>query len=74
MPTSDELRAALALAELEDELTAAKGDGPVGRELKDRVRAARQEYREQHRTPSAGVGDVTAEPDAVAAAATVREA
>lgn len=44
---ADELRAALEVAELEDELTAAKAtpDGP-SRDLKDRVRTARRSYRQ----------------------------
>jgi hypothetical protein len=46
MSRSDDLRAELALAELEDELTAAKKDkGGASRELKARVRAARAAYR-----------------------------
>lgn len=47
MPTADELRAALAVAELEDELAAAKltPDGPSA-ELKLAVREARRVYRQ----------------------------
>jgi hypothetical protein len=38
---ADQLRAELALAELEEELVAAKAAGTLTRELKDAVRAAR---------------------------------
>jgi hypothetical protein len=38
---ANQLRAELALAELEEELVAAKADGTLTRELKDAVRAAR---------------------------------
>jgi len=50
MSRADDLRAELELAELEDELVAAKaedgGDPDAYRDLKDRVRAARQAFRE----------------------------
>lgn len=47
MPTADELRAALTVAELEEQLVAAKAtdEGPT-RDLKDQVRAARRSFRE----------------------------
>lgn len=73
MPTSDELRAALAVAELEDELVAAKDsdiDPEDLRALKHRVRSARQVYRENHRSPAVGG---TAEPAPVTATAAVKE-
>jgi hypothetical protein len=49
MTRADDLRAELALAELEDELVDAKaagGDPDELREIKDKVRAARQAHRE----------------------------
>lgn len=53
MSRADDLRAELALAELEDELVAAKADEDLDpeelRDVKNRVRAARQEYRETRR-------------------------
>lgn len=49
MGRADELRARfeveLVLVELEEELVAAKADGPAPRDLKQRVRQARQEFR-----------------------------
>lgn len=48
MSRADDLRAELLLAEAEEELVAAKADGSADlREVKDKVRAARQAYREQ---------------------------
>lgn len=46
MSRADDLRAELELAELEEELLAAKADGTLDRELKNKVRAARQAHRE----------------------------
>jgi hypothetical protein len=46
MSKADDLRAELALAELEEEFADAKADGSVSRELKNQVRAARQTFRE----------------------------
>jgi hypothetical protein len=46
MSKADDLRAELVLAELEEELAAAKADGAVSKELKDKVRAARRAFRE----------------------------
>jgi len=50
MSRADDLRAELELAVLEDELAAAKGDDKMKpdkyRELKDKVRAARQASRQ----------------------------
>lgn len=77
MPTSDELRAALAVAELEEDLAAAKeGDADPDelRELKHQLRAARQDYRENYRPVSGAVGDGTAEPEAIQTSSTVKEA
>jgi hypothetical protein len=42
---TDELRAALALAELEEELAAAKADGTLDAAIKNKVRAARATHR-----------------------------
>lgn len=47
MSRTDELRAALELAELEEELIAAKADGSVTPELKNSVRAARAAARQE---------------------------
>jgi len=49
MARADQLRAELELAELEDELVAAKSKKKAPdnlREIKDKVRAARQAYRQ----------------------------
>lgn len=46
MGLADDLRAQLAVAELEEELAAAKEAGDLTAELKNKVRAARQAYRE----------------------------
>ncbi len=73
MPTADELRAALAVAELEEQLVAAKatGDGPTA-ELKLALRDARQTYRTMREGYQAGEGD--ARPATIETAATVNEA
>jgi len=71
MSKTEQLRAELEVAELEDQLAAAKAKGRVPRDLKQRVRQARERYRSTHRSPAAAVGDGTAEPAAVAAAVTV---
>lgn len=64
MATSEELRAALAVAELEEQLIAAKdGDGATA-ELKLELREARRVYREMRDTRPAGEGEVR--PAAVA--------
>lgn len=58
MPSADELRAALAVAELEEQLAAAKAtdDGPSA-ELKLALREARQTYRQMREGYPAGEGD-----------------
>lgn len=58
MPTADELRAALAVAELEEALAEAKAtdDGPSA-ELKLALREARQTYRQMREAYPAGEGD-----------------
>lgn len=64
MSKTDELRAALAVAELEDELAAAKDsdmDPDDYRDLKLRLREARQTHREQRDTG----GDGVASPDSI---------
>lgn len=73
MPSVDELRAALAVAELEEELAAAKGTdpGPTA-ELKLALRDARQTYRQMRESYPAGEGD--ARPAVIETAATVNEA
>jgi len=67
------LEAELAVVELEDELLAAKEAGEVPRELKDRLREARQRFREQRAGVPAGEGDAVAAPAAVEASASVQE-
>lgn len=65
MPTSEELRAALAVAELEEQLLEAKaGDGP-GDELKEALREARRVYRSMREGTPLAVGE--ARPDAIQA-------
>lgn len=58
MPSADELRAALAVAELEEQLAAAKAtdDGPSA-ELKLALREARQTYRQMREGYPAGEGE-----------------
>jgi hypothetical protein len=76
MPTSDELRAQLAVTELEEELVAAKASGADPSELRDlkqRVHEARAHYRSTYRSPSTAAGDGTAEPAPVEASAKVKE-
>lgn len=46
MPTSEELRAALAVAELEEQLAEAKAGDGASAELKLELREARRVYRE----------------------------
>lgn len=73
MPSVEELEAQLEVARLEAELVQAKdGDGP-DRDLKLRVREARQTYREIYRSPSSAAGDGTAEPASVVTAADVQK-
>lgn len=69
MPSVEELRLALAAAELEQELIAAKGTkNGASRELKQRVSEARRAYRELRQGRPAEAGD--ARPDTIAATAT----
>lgn len=70
MPSSEELRAALAVAELEEELVAAKADGPADRDLKLRLREARRAFRELREGRPVGPGD--ARPETVKASAKVK--
>jgi len=58
MPSADELRAALAVAELEEQLAAAKttSEGPSA-ELKLAVREARQTYRTMREGYPVGEGE-----------------
>lgn len=75
MPGTDELRAALAVAELEEELVAAKDgdtDAVEYRDLKLRLREARQAYREQRSGQPAAEGDAVASPDTIEATAAVK--
>jgi hypothetical protein len=64
---ADELRAELALLELEDEFVAAKESGEVTREQKAALREARREFREQR------AGGAAVSPDAVSVTADVQE-
>lgn len=76
MPTSEELRAQLAMTELEEQLTEAKAAGVDPDELRDlklRVREAREQYRASYRSPSDAVGDGTAEPASIEMTAGVQE-
>lgn len=76
MSRADDIRARAEaearVAELEDELIAAKdtAEGP-DRDLKDQLRAARQEYRELRAAEDPGPG--VARPDVIAATAAVKE-
>lgn len=75
---ADELRARLeaelAVVELEDELAEAKQSGGADNELKERVRAARQAYREAHRVSvPAGEGDAVAAPEPIRTKVKVQE-
>jgi hypothetical protein len=75
MSKSEELRAQLAVAELEEELAAAKATDPDPSELRDlkqRVRQSRENYRSRYRIPSAAADDGTAEPAAVETSAGVK--
>jgi hypothetical protein len=72
MSSSDEMRAALEVAELEEKLVAAKNTkkGPDN-DLKLKLREARRVYRELREAEPAGDG--TARPAAVKASARVKE-
>lgn len=71
MATADELRAALAVAELEEQLVAAKaGDEEPSQELRGQLREARRVYREMRAGYPAGEGE--ARPDAIEAGAEVQ--
>lgn len=71
MPSTDELRAALAAAELEEELVAAKETGGADMDLKLRVREARRVYRDLREGRPAEPGE--ARPTAVKATAAVKK-
>lgn len=76
MPTSEELRAQLAMTELEEQLTEAKAgdvDDAELRDLKRRVRDAREHYRSNYRSPPDAVGAGTAEPAAIEVSADVQK-
>lgn len=49
----ERLEAELKLAKLEDKFVAAKADGKVTPKMKTDLRAARQDYRNNYRTPAA---------------------
>ena len=73
MPSADELRAALAVAELEEQLAAAKDtDTGPDHDLKLALRDARQTYRQMREGYPAGQGD--ARPAVIEATASVNEA
>lgn len=71
MPSTEELRAALAAAELEEELVAAKAAGDDTTDLKVRVREARRVYREMRDGRPVEAGE--ARPAAVKTAASVKK-
>lgn len=78
MSRADELRAQyeaeLAVAELEEELAAAKdtAEGP-SRELKERLREARRVFREQRAGAPVADGDAVANPEPARATARTRK-
>ena len=65
MSRADELRGELELAELEDELVKAKAKKSIKpdelREIKDKVRAARQKFRESRETARVNAADAASE-------------
>jgi hypothetical protein len=71
MSRADDIRARaeaeIRVAELEEELVAAKDSGDVTSELKLQLREARQEFRELR------AGDAVAAPEAVSATADVKK-
>lgn len=73
MSRAEELRAELTVAELEEQLVAAKEAGDVPAELKHELRAARQTHREL-RAASAEPDEGVARPATVSATAEVQEA
>lgn len=75
MSRADELRAELAVAELEEQLVAAKDAGDVPAELKRELRAARQAHREMREAAAAELedGDAVASPATIAVTAEVQE-
>lgn len=77
MPTSAELRAQLAVVELEERLVAVKADPKATNEdkraLKAQVRAARQEFREAFPPETRGEPGSTAAPEPVTAGLTAQK-
>jgi hypothetical protein len=61
------LRAELEAAELEEQLAAAKKDGPASHALKLQVREARKRFRELRGPTEVGPGDAVATPEPVKA-------
>lgn len=74
MSRAEELRAELAVVELEEQLVAAKEAGDVPAELKHELRAARQTHRELRAANTELDDEGVARPDTVAATAEVQEA
>lgn len=73
MANADDLRAQLLVAELEQKLVIAKQSDDIDpaelRHVKERLRLARQKYREEYRTVA--LDDTTAEPETIRLRATV---
>lgn len=67
MSRAEDLRAELALLQLEEDFAAAKQAGEVTAEQKAELREARRRFREQRD------GSASAAPDTVRASATVKE-
>ena len=73
MPSAEELRAALVVAELEEELVAPKDAGGDISELKHRLREARRDYRQNYRSATPAPGDGVAQPETIAVTAGVND-
>ncbi len=67
MSRADELRAELAVVELEERLVQAKADGEDHADLKHELREARRVFREgrEQSPPDIADGDAVARPDTV---------
>ena len=71
MPSVEEMRAALKVAELEEQLVAAKAGAGPNDKLKLKLRQARQEYRELRAGRPVEAGEVR--PAAIKAKSEVKE-
>ena len=72
MSRADELRAEMAVVELEEQLIAAKAAGEVPRELKEALREARRSWRTL-RSGEPDEGGAVVTPDPVTVTATVTD-